>query len=48
MWYTECTVGTVNADVALKILFKKIYLVFYKCHVYNLIKKAKNKKLLIS
>ena len=33
----ECTVDIVNANVSLKIILKKIYLAFKKCHVNNLI-----------
>ena len=48
MWYTEFTFGTLNADVAIKIIFKKIILhLKIVMSTYKLIKKL-NKKINLS
>ena len=45
MWYTENTFGTINADVVIKIIFKKIIShLKIVMSTYKLIKKIKQKQ----
>ena len=47
MWYTENTFGTINADVVIKIIFKKIIShLKIVMSTYKLIKKIKQKQII--
>ena len=47
MWYMEYTFGTINIDMAIKIIFKKIILhLKFAMSTYKLIKKIKQKQII--